>query len=239
LAEITATVFVTSTRLQQLIAQAQEQVGQAKLDSNTLVNLRAQITESIADLGVHQQAFAESLASAVDARHHFTHGHSQMVAKLARGLAEVLELNEKTADLVYTAGLVGSIGKVHIPQELIGKTGSLAADEWERLREHPNVGVSLLAKINFLSEVSPYIHSQNERWDGSGSPEGLKGRSIPLGSRILAVANAYYGMTQERPYRGEPMTHAEAVKTFQQEAGSKWDPLVVEALNHISLDIFK
>jgi HD-GYP domain-containing protein (c-di-GMP phosphodiesterase class II) len=239
LAEITATVFVTSTRLQQLIAQAQEQVRQPAPDVNTLVNLRAQITESIADLGVHQQAFAESLANAVDARHNFSRGHSQMVARLARAIAETLELNEKTIDLVYTAGLVGSIGKVHIPRELTGKTGGLAADEWERLRDHPNVGVSLLAKINFLSEVSPYVHSQNERWDGSGSPEGLRGRSIPLGSRILAVANAYYGMTQERPYRGEPMTHAKALETLQQEAGAKWDPLVVEALAKISPEAFK
>jgi HD-GYP domain-containing protein (c-di-GMP phosphodiesterase class II) len=239
LVEITATVFVTSTRLQQLIAQAQEQVRQAETDSNTLVSLRAQITESIADLGVHQQEFAESLASAVDARHHFTRGHSQMVAKLARAIAETLQLNEKTIDLVYMAGLVGSIGKVHIPQELTGRTGKLAPDEWDRLRDHPNVGVSLLAKINFLSEVSPYIHSQNERWDGTGGPEQLQGRSIPLGSRILAVSNAYYGMTQERPYRGEAMSHPNALKTLQQEAGKQWDPLVVDALSNISPDTLR
>lgn len=240
LAEMTSKVFITSTRLQQLIAQAQELIHQTvELDINALVNLRAQITESIADLGIHQQEFTEALANAVDARHNFTRGHSKMVAKLSKTLAETLQLNEKTIDLIDIAGLVGSIGKIHIPSALTGKSESLSSDEWDRLRDHPNVGVSLLAKINFLSEVTPYVHSQNERWDGSGSPEGLKGQSIPLGSRILAVANAYYAMTQERPYRGDPLSHADALRTLQQEAGAKWDPLVTGALAQIAPDSFK
>lgn len=239
LAEVTGTVFVTSTRLQQLIAQAQEQITLSAPDPNLLVNLRAQITESIADLGSQQQAFAESLAAAIDARHHFTQGHSQLTAKLAKAIAEALQLNEKTIDLVYLAGLVGSIGKVHIPPELTGKTGKLTPEEWERLRDHPNVGVGLLAKINFLSEVSPYVHSQNERWDGSGRPEGLRGRSIPLGARILAVANAYCSMTHDRPYRGKALSHEQAVETLQKEAGTQWDPLVIEALTKLPPEAFR
>lgn len=239
LAEVTAKVFVTGMRLQQLVAEAQDKVSLAKPDINSLLNMRAQITESIADLGSHQQDFVEALSMAVDARHNFTRGHSKMVGELAQAMAEALELNEKTIDLIYLAGLLGSLGKVHIPREIISKKDSLSADEWDRLRDHPNVGVSLLVKINFLSEVVPYVHSQHERWDGTGIPEGLKGRSIPLGARILAVANAYYAMTQERPYRGEPLSHEEALKTFQQEAGTKWDPLIVDALSKISPDSFQ
>jgi HD-GYP domain-containing protein (c-di-GMP phosphodiesterase class II) len=239
LAKITAKVFVTGMRLQQLIAKAQDNVSQTKLDLNSLLNMRAEITESIADLGSHQQDFAEALSLAVDARYNFTVGHSKMVGELARALADILQLNEKTRDLIYIAGLLGSLGKVHVPQEIINKKDSLSPAEWERLRDHPNVGVSLLVKINFLSEVIPYVQSQNERWDGSGIPEGLKGRNIPLGARILAVANAYYAMTQERPYRGEPLTHEEALKTLQQEAGSKWDSLITDALSKISIDSFR
>lgn len=235
LAEMTGRVFVTAMRLQHLVAEAQDQITGQRLDVNSLLNMRAQITESIADLGSHQQEFVEALSLAIDARQNFTRGHSKMVGQLAQAIAEELELNEKTVDLTYMAGLVGSLGKVHIPKDLISKKESLAPAEWERLRDHPNVGVNLLVKINFLSEVIPYVHSQNERWDGSGGPEGLKGRSIPLGARILAVANAYYAMTQERPYRkAEPMSHEEAVKTLQKEAGSKWDPLVTDALARIS-----
>lgn len=236
LATIAAKVFVTGMRLQQLVAEAQSQIAEPAKDSNKLLNMRAQITESIADLGIHQQEFVEALSTAVDARHNFTKGHSKQVGELAQAIAEQLELNEKTVDLTYLAGLLGSVGKVHIPQEIINKKESLNPAEWEQLRDHPNVGVSLLVKINFLSEVVPFVHSQNERWDGSGSPEKLKGRSIPLGSRILAVANAYYAMTQERPYRGEPLSHEAALKTLQKEAGSKWDPLVVEAFSHICMD---
>ena len=239
LAKVSARVFVTGMRLQQLVAEAQDKVSQIRPDLNGLLNMRAQITESIADLGSHQQDFVEALSMAVDARHNFTRGHSKMVGELARCIAEELELNEKTSDLIYIAGLLGSLGKVHVPQEIISKKDSLSPAEWDKLRDHPNVGVSLLVKINFLSEVVPYVHSQNERWDGTGSPEGLKGRSIPLGGRILAVANAYYAMTQERPYRGEPMSHEQALKTLQDEAGSKWDPLITGALAKIPPDSFR
>jgi HD-GYP domain-containing protein (c-di-GMP phosphodiesterase class II) len=239
LAEITAEVFVTAMRLQHLVAEAQDKISYPRLDESALLSMRAQITESIADLGIHQQNFVETLSLAIDARQNFTRGHSKMVGQLAQAIAEQLELNEKTVDLVYLAGLMGSLGKVDIPKDLISKKDTLSPAEWESLRDHPNVGVNLLVKINFLSEVIPYVHSQNERWDGSGGPEKLKGRSIPLGARILAVANAYYAMTQERPYRKEkPMSHVEAIQTLQKEAGSKWDPLVTDALAKISPDAF-
>ncbi len=240
LAEVAAEVFVTGMRLQQLVAEAQDCISQsgqqAAQNINKLLNMRAQITESIADLGIHQQEFVEALSKAVDARQNFTKGHSKQVGLLAKAIAEGLALNEKTVDLTYMAGLLGSVGKVHIPDEILHKKESLTPQEWEHLRDHPNVGVSLLVKINFLSEVVPFLHSQNERWDGSGGPEKLQGRSIPLGSRILAVANAYYAMTQERPYRGEALSHEKALQTLQREAGSKWDPLVVETLSKISLE---
>jgi HD-GYP domain-containing protein (c-di-GMP phosphodiesterase class II) len=230
LAQVIAQVFVTGLRLQHLVAEAQALI---KPDINTLMNMRAQITESIADLGIHQQEFVEALSNAVDARCNFTHGHSRQVGTLAHAIAEALELNEKSVDLIYLAGVLGSVGKVNISQEILSKKGQLNPQEWDRLRDHPNVGVSLLVKINFLSEVVPYVHYQSERWDGSG-PEGLKGRSTPLGARILAVANAYYAMTQERPYRGEPLSHEDAVAMLQKESGTKWDPLIVGALAKIS-----
>jgi len=233
LARMSAKVFVTGLRLQNLVAEAQTLVSHSQPDPNALMNMRAQITESIADLGIHQQEFLEALSSAVDARCNFTEGHSRQVGAVAHALAEALALNEKSVDLITLAGLLGSVGKVHIPAEIIRKQEQLNPHEWDRLREHPNMGVSLLVKINFLTEVVPYVHYQNERWNGSG-PEGLKGRSIPLGARILALANAYYSMTQERPYRGEPMSHEAAMATLQGESGVKWDPMLVQTLSKIS-----
>ncbi len=237
LANATARVFVTSTRLQQLVARAQTQIGKQPPSLEELRSLRAQITESIADLGSHQQAFVEALGAAIDARNHFTRGHSKQVAHVAQALAFDLRLNEKTCDLIYYAGLLGTLGKIDIPAEVLAKKETLAPQEWDSLRNHPNVGVGLLVQINFLSEVVPYVHYQKERWDGSGSPEGLSGQSIPLGSRILAVADAYHAMTQARPYRDNPLSHDDAVAALKKEAGTLWDPTVVNALSEIPTEL--
>jgi HD-GYP domain-containing protein (c-di-GMP phosphodiesterase class II) len=233
LAEATGKVFVTAVRLQQLIAEAQNFLRQEEARTQDLLNLRAQLTESIADLGIHQQGFVETLAAAIDARYHFTRGHSRRVGEIARAIAEELSLNEKSVDLIYYAGLLGNIGKLHIPREIVEKQEHLTASELETLQNHPNMGVSLLMKMNFLTEVTPYVTYKMERWDGSGGPEGLKGRNIPLGSRILALADAYDAMTHERPYRQLPLEHAVALSELQREAGVKWDPLVVDALAKI------
>jgi HD-GYP domain-containing protein (c-di-GMP phosphodiesterase class II) len=233
LADSTANVLVTSLRLQQLVAEAREKLQSDSCPPHDVLALRAQITESIADLGIHQQRFIEDLSNAVDARHHFTHGYSKRVGQLARRLAEQLKLNEKSVDLIEMAGLLGSVGKVRIPSQIIGKKEALSPNEWDRLREHPNMGVSLLMKINFISETAPYVQAQNERWDGSGSPEGLVGRNIPLGGRILALANAYEAMRQERPYRDAPLDHEQALKALKSEVGTNWDPLVFTALEQL------
>ena len=86
--------------------------------------------------------------------------------------------------------------------------------------------------INFLSEVIPYIHYHKERWDGKGEPEGLKGMSIPLGSRIIAIADAYTALTSERPFR-KALTKEKAMEILKEEAGVKWDPIIYEALTKV------
>jgi HD-GYP domain-containing protein (c-di-GMP phosphodiesterase class II) len=147
----------------------------------------------------------------------------------------VLGLNEKTVDLVYYAGLLGSLGRIHVPQEWLTKEAALTPAEMDVLRNSPNMGVGLLMKMNFLAEVIPYVDYQKERWDGHDSPHGLSGRSIPLGARIIAVADAYHALTQPRPYRQKTMTHEQALAVLQTEAGSKWDPDVVNSLSASAL----
>jgi len=236
LADSTAKVLVTSLHLQQLISETKERVAKKQSDTSSLLSLRAQITESIADLGIHQQQFIEDLANAVDARHHFTRGYSKRVGQIARRIAEQLRLNEKSIDLIEMAGLLGSVGKVKISSRILGKKEALSPDEWDKLREHPNMGVSLLMKINFISETTPYVQAQNERWDGSGGPEGLSGRNIPLGSRILALSTAYAAMRQERPYRTEALSHEEAITALKKEVGTNWDPEVFKVLESLPAD---
>ena len=229
LVKTTAKLFATSMLLQKLTEETGRTISDEVISSSELQHLRAELTATIGDLGEQQQQFVEMLAKAVDAKSQYSNNHSQNVANLAKELCNYLELNEKTKDLIYYAGLLQNIGKITLPAELFNKKGELSKDEWEKLQNHPNVGVSLLMSINFLSEVIPYIHYHKERWDGKGEPEGLKGHSIPLGSRIIALADAYCALTEERPYR-PAMSKQKALEIISEEAETKWDPVLVNSL---------
>ena len=225
-------LFGTSMHLQKTIDETNSLIESDDVIAEELQHQRAELTALIGDLGVQQQAFVERLAKAVDEKGQYKVSHSQNTAELSRKLCHQLGLNEKTTDLVYYAGLLQNIGKITLPESLFTNKGKLSKEDWEKLQNHPNVGVNLLMNINFLSEVIPYIHYHKERWDGGGEPEGLKGNSIPFGSRIIAVADAYTAMTSDRSYR-KAMDKDEALAVIKAEAGIKWDPVVVNALFEI------
>ena len=229
LLETIGRLFGTSMHLQKTIDETNALIASDDVMAEELQHQRAELTALIGDLGVQQQAFVERLAKAVDEKGQYKVAHSQNTAELSRKLCRQLGLNEKTTDLVYYAGLLQNIGKITLPESLFTNKGKLSKEEWEKLQNHPNVGVNLLMNINFLSEVIPYIHYHKERWDGGGEPEGLKGNSIPFGSRIIAVADAYTAMTSDRSYR-KAMDKDEALAVIKSEAGIKWDPVVVNAL---------
>lgn len=213
-----------------------EHTNQLISDNSTseieLKQQRAELTALIGDLCDYQQNFVESLANAVDRKGQYTVSHSRNTAKLARGICRKLGLNEKTTDLIYYAGLLQNIGKITLPEKIFATNGKLSSDELQKIKNHINVGVNLLMNINFLSEVVPYITYQSERVDGSGTPEGLKGQSIPLGSRIIAVADAYSAMTSDRPFR-KAMDSAKALEIIISETDTKWDKDVVNALQSV------
>ena len=229
LLETIARLFGTSMHLQKIIEQTEELLNDESVIAEELQNIRAELTALIGDLGSNQQTFVESLAKAVDEKGQYKVAHSQHTAELSRKLCKQIGLNEKTTDLVYYAGLLQNIGKITLPETLFTNKGKLSKEEWEKLQNHPNVGVNLLMNINFLSEVIPYIHYHKERWNGAGEPEGLKGNSIPFGSRIIAVADAYVAMTSDRSYR-KAMLKEQALEVIKSEAAIKWDPDVVNAL---------
>ncbi len=232
LLETIGRLFGTSMHLQKTIDETNSLIESDDVIAEELQHQRAELTALIGDLGVQQQAFVERLAKAVDEKGQYKVSHSQNTAELSRKLCRQLGLNEKTTDLVYYAGLLQNIGKITLPESLFTNKGKLSKEDWEKLQNHPNVGVNLLMNINFLSEVIPYIHYHKERWDGGGEPEGLKGNSIPFGSRIIAVADAYTAMTSDRSYR-KAMDKDEALTVIKAEAGIKWDPVVVNALFEI------
>lgn len=230
LVESIAVLFATSMTLQSQIDIATQIMDDEHSTVGDLQHSRAELTALIGDLCDYQQSFVEHLAYAVDTKGQYKVSHSKNTAKLARKICKQLGLNEKTTDLIYYAGLLQNIGKIAVPEKLFAANGQLSPEELKSIKEQYDLGVHLLMNINFLSEVVPYITYQKERYDGSGAPEGLKGQSIPFGSRIIAAADAYCAMTSDRPYR-KAMSVEKALEIMQSEAGKKWDPVVVQALS--------
>ncbi len=230
LLESIAILFATSMTLQNQIDETNKIIVDEHTSAADLQHARAELTALIGDLCDYQQSFVENLAYAVDTKGQYTVAHSKNTAKLAREVCRKLGLNEKTTDLIYYAALLQNIGKIALPERIFADNGKLSSDDLKKIQEHANVGVHLLMNINFLSEVVPYITYQKERYDGSGEPEGLKGQSIPFGSRIIAAADAYCAMTSDRPYR-KAMPAEKALGIMKEEAGTKWDPVVVNALS--------
>ena len=227
-----ANLLGTTITLQGEVEHTNQLISDNSTSEIELKQQRAELTALIGDLCDYQQNFVESLANAVDRKGQYTVSHSRNTAKLARGICRKLGLNEKTTDLIYYAGLLQNIGKITLPEKIFATNGKLSSDELQKIKNHTNVGVNLLMNINFLSEVVPYITYQSERVDGSGTPEGLKGQSIPLGSRIIAVADAYSAMTSDRPFR-KAMDSNKALEIITSETDTKWDKDVVNALQSV------
>lgn len=227
-----ANLLGTTITLQGEIEHTNQLIANPETSEFELKQIRAGLTSLIGDLCDYQQNFVESLANAVDRKGQYTVSHSRNTAKLARGICKQLGLNEKTTDLIYYAGLLQNIGKITLPEKIFATNGKLSTEELEKIQNHTNTGVNLLMNINFLSEVVPYITYHTERVDGTGTPEGLKGQSIPLGSRIIAVADAYSAMTSDRPFR-KAMEKEKAIEILNSEVGTKWDKDVYNALLQI------
>lgn len=232
LVESIAVLFATSLTLQKSIDETNKLIEDNSSTVSEMQHQRAELTALIGDLCDYQQSFVEHLALAVDTKGQYKVAHSRNTANLARQICKQLKLNEKTTDLIYYAGLLQNIGKITLPEEIFSTNGKISPEDLKKIQEHSNVGVHLLMNINFLSEVVPYITYQKERYDGSGSPEGLKGQSIPFGSRIIALADVYCAMTSDRPYR-KALPVEKVLNILKEEAGTKWDPIVVNALAEI------
>ena len=225
-----ARLFATSIEIQAQVDEVNRITEDEEANISDMQHLRAELTALIGDLCDFQQNFVEELAKAVDKKGQYKVSHSQNTANLAREICRRLGLNEKTTDLIYYAAKLQNIGKITLPERIFATNGKLSPDELKKVQEHITTGVNLLMNINFLSEVVPYVTYQTERYDGSGKPEGLKGQSIPLGSRIIAAADAFSAMTSDRPYR-KAMEVAKALEIMQSD--SKWDPVVIDALSQI------
>ena len=173
-----------------------------------------------------------ALAAAIDARDNYTLSHSRDVVDLACAVAARLGLSRTETANVRDGAMLHDVGKVAIPNEILYKTGPLDDTEWEVMRQHPVIGERILLRTPELAAIAPLVRHEHERWDGLGYPDGLAGRDIPAGSRIIFACDAYNAMITERPYR-EPMSHEEALEELQRGSGTQFDPEVVTALLHV------
>jgi diguanylate cyclase (GGDEF)-like protein len=168
---------------------------------------------------------AASLANAVDARDTYTGSHSTRVAELGAWIAGHLGLEAEHVELARLAGSLHDLGKLAIPEEILRKPGPLTPPEWLVLERHPQIGFRMLESLG-VEPVAEWVLHHHERWDGMGYPEGLAGDEIPLGARIIFIADAYDAMTSDRAYRGR-LTPPEAVAELRRCAGTQFDPEIV------------
>ena len=183
---------------------------------------------------VHQ--FAESLSQIIDAKDHCTRSHSEEVAIVSQAIGLKMGLSAEHADLLHVAGHLHDVGKVGIEDAILKKPGSLTPAEFAEVKRHPEIGARIMAPITAFSSrgglVRMILH-HHERFDGGGYPHGLKGRDIPLGARIIAVADSLSAMLQRRPYR-KAMSWEDALGELAVCSGTQFDPVVVEAFFGIS-----
>jgi diguanylate cyclase (GGDEF)-like protein/putative nucleotidyltransferase with HDIG domain len=173
-----------------------------------------------------------ALAATVDAKDHYTYGHSKKVSDYAVAVSEAMGLPYDRIDIVRAAGLLHDIGKVGIPDSILNKKGTLNDDEWKLVKAHPKLGVEILRHVIDLVNCLPVILHHHERYDGTGYPSGLKGKNIPLEARILAVADAFDAITSPRPYR-EQLSSKQALDELKRCIGTQFDPEVIEIFSKV------
>jgi len=168
-----------------------------------------------------------ALAATIDAKDHYTFGHSNNVSELSAAIAKEAKFDEKDIDIVRNAGLLHDIGKVGIPESILSKPGFLTDYEMEIMQSHVIQSISIIKHIPNLIETVPVIISHHERYDGQGYPRGIKGNNIPVLGRIICIADSFDAMTTDRPYR-RGLTLEQAEYELKKNSGKQFDPELVE-----------
>jgi diguanylate cyclase (GGDEF)-like protein/putative nucleotidyltransferase with HDIG domain len=175
----------------------------------------------------------ETLAMAIDAKDQITHGHIRRVQHLSVGLAKALGIQEEEQiKAIEAASLLHDMGKLAVPEYILNKPGPLTPAEFEKMKLHASVGADILSSIEFPYPVVPIVRHHHENWDGTGYPGGLKGSQIPIGARVLAVADCYDALTSDRPYRPR-LADTEALNIVRDRRGTMYDPLVVDTFMRV------
>src|SRR4029453_8708261 len=178
-----------------------------------------------------QLATIEALALAIEAKAGCTPEHIRSIQQYAPLLAEGAGLSDRDVQGVRTAALLHDIGNMAVPEHILSKPDALTPEEFERVKIHPRVGADILRNVSFGAPVGELVLCHHERWDGLGYPAGLRGEEIPLGARILSIADCFSALQSDRPYRPK-RSEAEALAVIREHSGTAYDPSLVELLTN-------
>jgi diguanylate cyclase (GGDEF)-like protein/putative nucleotidyltransferase with HDIG domain len=214
------------------LAHTERSTKQLRHAAETIRNQNVSLERANRLLRERSTAAMESLSATVDARDAYTAGHSRRVQRLALAIGSELGLSQPELDLLGHAALFHDIGKLAVPDAVLLKPAALDRDEWRLMRRHSDEGARIIDRLGFLADAVPAIRHHHERFDGSGYPDGLYGEEIPLGARIIHVADALDSMLTTRIYR-PALSEDRALAELRAGAGDQFCPRCVKALEHI------
>ena len=169
-----------------------------------------------------------ALAHAIESKDKYTINHCEKITGRAVALAQAMALPQQEIENIRLGSILHDVGKIGIPDAILNKPGKLTGEEYEIIKQHAVIGARIVQSVGALHEVAPIVRHHQERYDGSGYPDGLSGEEIPLGARIIAVVDAYGAMTEDRVYR-KALGHHRAIEELKRCAGTQFDPMIVEA----------
>lgn len=181
------------------------------------------------------QSLIESIlafAKTIELKDHYTGEHVENTVHYATEIARKLDLDNDEIELIKQAAMLHDLGKIGISDKILLKKAKLTKKEFSEIKKHPQIAVDILRPIQFFHSLIPFILYHHERWDGKGYPSNLKGDEIPLGARVIAIADVYQALTSDRPYR-KGFSKSEAVKIITAGSGTQFDPRIVEVFLRI------
>ena len=217
---------VEALGLEQMSLDKPEAVRQAQRYAKRMFQISG--TKDAADMREAYLQMARTLASIAEAREPYASGHADRVGLLANEIAIRLGCSDEMKRQIKFAAILQDIGKIVIPDSILSKQGNLTPADFKEINRHPTASVEIIQHIDYFKDILPLVESHHEWYDGGGGyPKKLKGEQIPLGARILAVADAYDALTCQRPHRPS-LTTDQAAQILKRGAGKQWDPQVVE-----------
>ena len=235
---IDRTMNVLEQSVDKLTAFRENEMYKIKLESmvedrtKTVLQLQNQLVENY-EHAIH------SLVEMIEDRDTYTGGHSERVATYSRDIAKEMGMTEEECQLIYQAGILHDIGKIITPDSILLKPGKLTEQEYSLIKDHVAAGYKILSQVPMYHELAKIVHAHHEHYDGSGYPKGIKGEEIPIGARIMTIADTFDAMTTSRIYKTKK-TAANAIKELNELSGTWYDPQIIisaiKVLEHVNLD---